>query len=439
MLKVKAPTDAVRKAIIYQIHLRAFTKEGTLKAAEQYLDDVAATGADIVYLCPIVMSDDHPNRAYWSERQKRSGIDNPRNPYRQMDYFAIDPEYGTEEDVHSFIKAAHDRNLKVMFDLVYMHAGPTFGMKYPQYVKQNKDGTPKLNEYNFCTIDFDKPELREYLWKNMLYFVEKFGIDAYRCDVGGCVPLDFWEEGVRRIKAIRPDFIMLNEFELPYRPEDQVYAFDINYSQAFLQQTMQLIFAYEAPVSDLENAWNKEHSKCEGGMVLRGIEHHDTANDNYYGRVEKFSHEKCEAAYVLCYCMEGVPFLYNGCEYKDSNRHSIFSLKGTYCIDRSIDPAERCAFFQKLAKLHRTEPALLYGNTEFLHHESMDDICAIARTTEDGAQAICLVNLGRGTKTFTHDILENYVGEKLVMSRGMTRCNNTIILEQYGYAVLIKQ
>ena len=69
----------------------------------------------------------------------------------------------------------------------------------------------------------------------------------------------------------------------------------------------------------------------------------------------------------------------------------------------------------------------------------MDDICAIARTTEDGAQAICLVNLGRGTKTFTHDILENYVGEKLVMRRGMTRCNNTIILEQYGYAVLIKQ
>ena len=31
MLKVKAPTDAVRKAIIYQIHLRAFTKDGTPK------------------------------------------------------------------------------------------------------------------------------------------------------------------------------------------------------------------------------------------------------------------------------------------------------------------------------------------------------------------------------------------------------------------------
>ena len=92
MLKLKTPSDAVRKAIIYQINLRAFTKEGTLKAAEQYLDDVAATGADIVYLCPIVMSDDHPNKAYWSMRQRRSGIENPRNPYRQMDYFAIDPE-----------------------------------------------------------------------------------------------------------------------------------------------------------------------------------------------------------------------------------------------------------------------------------------------------------------------------------------------------------
>lgn len=439
MLKLKTPSDAVRKAIIYQINLRAFTKEGTLKAAEQYLGDAAATGADIVYLCPVVMSDDHPEKKFWSTRQKMSGFENPRNPYRQKDYFELDPEYGTEDDLKSFVEQAHKHGLKVMLDLVYMHAGPSFGVRYPQFVKQDENGKPKLNSYNFCTIDFDKQEVLDHLWDNMVYFVEKFGIDAYRCDVGGAVPLDFWVEGVRRIKKLRPDFIMLDENELYFRPEEQIEAFDINYSQMFLQVAMQNIFAYESPASDLETAWNIEHSKTQDGMVLRGIEHHDTANDNYNCRVESRSHEKCEAAYVICYCLDGVPFLYNGCEYKDCSRHSIFSLKGMCCIDRSTDPAERFAFFQKLAELHRTEPAILYGKTEFLHHESMDDICAFTRTCENGEQLLCIVNLGKETRTFTHDILENYVGEKLVMSRGMTRCNNTIILEQYGYAVLIKQ
>lgn len=438
MLKLKTPSDAVRKAVIYQINLRAFTKEGTLKAAEQYLDDVAATGADIVYLCPIVMSDDHPERAYWSTRQKFSGIPNPRNPYRLKDYYEIDPEYGTEADFQSFVDQAHKRDLKVMLDLVYMHAGPSFGEKYPQFVKHDADGKPELNDYNFCTIDFDSPELREHLWQNMTYFVEKFGIDAYRADVGGAVPLDFWVEGVRRVKKLRPDFIMLNEYELQYRPEDQLEAFDINYSQTFLANFMRSIFAYQAPAHGIKLAWDMEHSKSEDGMVLRGIEHHDTANDNYYNRVEKVSHEKCEAAYVLCYCLDGVPFLYNGCEYKDYARHSIFSLKGMCCIDRSTDPTERFAFFRKLAELHRTEGSLLYGKTEFLEHESMDHICAITRTCDCGEKTLCLVNLGKGTQTFTHDVVQEFTNAP-AMERGYSCNGKTITLEEYGYVVLIKK
>ena len=63
--------DYVKDAVIYQINLRVFTKEGTIAAAEKFLPDVAATGANIVYLCPFVESDDDPNPEYWSRRQKQ--------------------------------------------------------------------------------------------------------------------------------------------------------------------------------------------------------------------------------------------------------------------------------------------------------------------------------------------------------------------------------
>ena len=40
-----------KKSVVYQINLRTFTPEGTLKAAEEKLPHVASTGADFVYLC----------------------------------------------------------------------------------------------------------------------------------------------------------------------------------------------------------------------------------------------------------------------------------------------------------------------------------------------------------------------------------------------------
>ena len=43
---------------VYQLFLRAFTKEGTFKAAEKHLPELKKLGIDIVYLCPFFEADD---------------------------------------------------------------------------------------------------------------------------------------------------------------------------------------------------------------------------------------------------------------------------------------------------------------------------------------------------------------------------------------------
>lgn len=434
-MQAKEPSLAIRQAIIYQINLRVFTREGTIRAARQYLPDVAATGANIVYLCPFVLADDDPNYAYWSDRQKLSSCSNPRNPYRLADYFQIDPEYGDDKDLLDFVQAAHGLSLKVMFDLVYMHAGPTFGRRHPLFVKHDEHGEPVLNAYFFCTIDFESQELREYLWSNMLYFVEKFGVDGYRCDCGGSVPLDFWEEGVRRVRKLRPDFMMLDEHELKNRPEDQRDAFDINYSQFWLQIAMRNIFVFGAPVSELETVWCNEHRNVANGMSLRGIEHHDNANDLYNQRMEKGRHAKCEAAYVINFCIDGVPFLYNGCEYQDYARHSIFGLPGQFTIDRSKDPAPRFALFQQLAALHRTESAILYGTTRWLHHNCLDQVAAFARDHAD-QHLFCAANLGDSDQSVCCPAFLPFARGSVLMSRGYQGTANGFTLAADGYVVI---
>jgi len=50
--------DWVTNGIIYQIQPRAFTQEGTLKAATGRLPGVAELGINIVYLCPVFLADD---------------------------------------------------------------------------------------------------------------------------------------------------------------------------------------------------------------------------------------------------------------------------------------------------------------------------------------------------------------------------------------------
>ena len=87
----------ILSSTVYQIFLRTFTNEGTLKAAEKHLPEIKQLGVDIVYLCPFMTEDDGDDKFFWSERQKNCGLENPKNPYRISDYFGVDPEYGTKE------------------------------------------------------------------------------------------------------------------------------------------------------------------------------------------------------------------------------------------------------------------------------------------------------------------------------------------------------
>ena len=132
---------------LYQIFLRPFTPEGTIAAAEKQLPEVADLGVKILYLCPVAVADDDMDQENWSPRQIASGCNNPRNPYRISDYTKIDPEYGTEDDMKSFIRTAHSLGMKVLLDLVYCHAGPSFLKDHPGFAKG-------LTEYRFPELDF---------------------------------------------------------------------------------------------------------------------------------------------------------------------------------------------------------------------------------------------------------------------------------------------
>jgi len=376
----------VTRGVMYQIQPRAFTGEGTLAAATIRLRKVAELGYDIIYLCPVFVSDDDPNIQGWSPRQKKSGMNNARNPYRMKDYYHVDPEYGTDDDLKAFIAAAHTLGMRVLLDMVYLHCGPNavFLAEHPDFVKRDAEGNVATAAWNFPALNLANPELRQYLWRNMEYWVREFGADGFRCDVADGIPLDFWETARERLDKIRPDLCMLAEGT---RREDQLKAFDLNYGWGFKWDN----------AASVRKQWEKMRDERPrgGARFIRFIDNHDIANDSYDNRIEKaWGIQRVNATLVALFTLDGVPMLYNGQEVADTARHSIF---GRLPIDwtNGDQPAgqARRAFCQKLCAMRRAERALTHGAVVWLDNDHPDAVLSFLRTLGD-QQILTVVNLG---------------------------------------------
>ena len=154
------------EASIYQLSLRVFTPEGTLRAAEKMLPMLADLGPKYLQLVALTVADDDEDRTYWSKRQIGSDTNNPKNSYRMKDYFHVDEEYGTDEDFRDFIKTAHKFGLRVILDLVYLHCGPkaVFLDEHPEFIQRDESGKIKLmGEWAFPRFDYSNMDVRDGL------------------------------------------------------------------------------------------------------------------------------------------------------------------------------------------------------------------------------------------------------------------------------------
>ncbi|HUT94339.1 MAG TPA: alpha-amylase family glycosyl hydrolase [Thermoguttaceae bacterium] len=384
-LPARPSPEWVTRGVMYQIQPRAFTPEGTLKAATARLPGVAELGVDIVYLCPVFVSDDDSNREFWSPRQKASGMNNPCNPYRMKDYFHVDREYGTDDDLKAFVAEAHKLGMRVMLDMVYLHCGPTavFLEEHPDFVERDEEGKVVYAAWNFPKLNHANPKLREYLWRNMEYWCREFDVDGFRCDVSDGIPLAFWETARERLEKIRPDIGMLAEGT---RPEDQLKAFDLNYGWRFKWDN----------AAKSRERWERmrDERPRRGARFIRFIDNHDIANDAWNNRIEKaWGARHVHAALVLIFTLDGVPFLYNGQEVADTARHSIF---GRSPIDWASGdtPAgkARFAFCKKLCAMRHAERALTHGEVVWLDTDQPDSVASFLRRTP-GEAVLSVVNL----------------------------------------------
>ena len=194
----------IQDKVVYQIYPKSFYDTngdglGDLNGVTAKLDYLKELGVDFLWLTPFFVSP-----------QKDNGYD-------VADYCAVDPRFGTMEDVDTLIRAAKARGIGLMFDMVFNHtstehewfkralAGDPDYMDY--YIwKDGKEGQPPTNwESRFggnaweyvpalgkyylhlfdvtqADLNWENPRVREEL-KNVVRFWKAKGVEGFRFDV----------------------------------------------------------------------------------------------------------------------------------------------------------------------------------------------------------------------------------------------------------------
>ena len=396
------PTPAYLKtAVVYQIVLRNFTRDGTFRAATEMLDHVRSVGVDVVYLSPFVEMDGDGDRAGWSPRQVASGFNSPKNPYRISNYDKIDPEYGTDADFKAFNDRAHALGMKVYMDLVYLHCGPNNVLKdlFPDAFQKNADGTVKTTQWKFPYVNFASKGVRKYLVDSMLRWM-RLGCDGFRCDVGDAVPIDFWVEAVTACQKVNPELVMIDEgtkaewlekaFDACYAahwsftvrgeliaPEASAWWAHWSKLKAPLPERMQTVRAFEATLPS-------------GAALFCYLDNHDTATDDGERRFDRaLPVEAGNAAYVLMFLRRGLPLVFNGNEIADNSLNSFFGpaehpARAAKTVDwaRALQPdgQKRLALIRMLAKMRHEDPIWSEGAMEWVTDGEKNGIVAFVRS-----------------------------------------------------------
>ena len=184
---------------------------GNLRGILEKLPWLSELGVECLYLNPIFEGDFN-------------------HKYATTDYLRIDPAFGTEADLIELVEKAHSLGIRVILDGVFNHCG----IHFPPFVDLLENGEASrfrdwfyLKKYPVeigakcyeCVGDYpymprlngESPEVRDYVEKVLLYWLERAHIDGWRFDVADELDrhaVTRWREAVKRAF---PDALLLCE------------------------------------------------------------------------------------------------------------------------------------------------------------------------------------------------------------------------------------
>ena len=355
---------------------------GDLPGITKKLDYIKELGINVVYMTPFFKS-------------------NSNHKYDTIDYYEIDPHFGTKDDFKNLVNKAHALGMRVMLDAVFNHSAIEFfafqdvlrneeNSKYKDWFHINKfpinldrimkasknskkadwyiqngeniltyecfgyyPGMPKLNTAN--------PELKQYLLNAGKYWITEFDIDGWRLDVANEVDHSFWRDFRNIVKSSKPEALIIGEIWNDGEPWLRGDQFDGIMNYGFTNAVKDLIAFKTIDTEIFKQRINQllmRNTDTASQAMLNLLDSHDT--ERILTSVDD-SKEKLIMCLAFIYTFPGIPMIYYGTEIGITGSNDPGCRKCMQWNEKKWNK-EILASVKKLINIYKSELTLQSGN-----------------------------------------------------------------------------
>ncbi len=273
--------------------------------------------------------------------------------YDVNDYYAIDPAFGTTEDLQALADACHSRNVKLILDLPINHTGP-LNQWFGNFTRAHREGNTEDPWYDFycyyhegetppagrrfaplagtsdwyeCNfsdympeLNFDSQQVRQAVLDVAKYYLD-LGVDGFRFDAAKYIyfgdnsrSADFWQWYVDELKKLDPEIYTVAEVwdsdgvTDAYYPALNCFNFTISQTNGLIAETAKKgnVNVY---TSYVDQYLDEIHARNPDAMIVPFIANHDTDRAAGYLTLASWQMQMAANLYILS---SGSPFLYYG-------------------------------------------------------------------------------------------------------------------------------
>lgn len=377
--------DWSKNANIYEVNIRQYTDEGTIKAFQKHLPRLKEMGVDILWIMPVFPV---------GELNRKGSLG---SYYAVRDYKDINPEFGNINDFKELVDEAHSLGMYVILDWVANHSAwdNRWATEQPDWYQhaENGDFVSPFDWTDVIAFEYSNPSTRDTMIDALKFWITETDIDGYRCDVAGMVPTDFWERARVEMDSIKPVFMLAEDED---NPNLLTIAFDMNYGWK-LHHIMNDIAKGKKNANDIWDylAWN-DSVYPQGAYRMYFTSNHD--ENSWNGTVKERMGDAGEAMAILSYTIPGMGLIYSGQEAGLDKRLRFFE-KDTISWDNLVHGD----FYATLNNLKKENKALWNGenggNMVQLGDGSNENVFAFHRE-KDGNKIITIINMSDKPQSF---------------------------------------
>lgn len=347
---------------------------GDIEGIIMKLDSLKELGYTTISLSPIMKNAKDGYHGYWIE-----------------DFYEIDEQFGSMEDLEELINEAHERDMKVILELVTNYVSDSHPI-VSDSVKEDwlyEDDDKPVEQYPWLeevvTLNQDNPEVDKYLKEVADYWLDETDIDGYKLHAADQASDNFLKGFAEHIQEKKNDAYIIADVLVEDSPQlDDIESIQLVENTKIYNAMTDVFSKPDNPVSDIFDVWEQNENKS--GLLY--------VDDKYTKRFTQLVAENgrnkltsWKLALTYMYTAPGVPLIYQGSEIPE---YGEGVPENQAMVNFNSGDSDLKEFIERISALREEFPPLTHGDFEMIGSD--EGMSVFKRTYQDESVYIAINN-----------------------------------------------